>query len=558
MEKFPKENLKFPLKISVSIMVILMSLLFSILYLARNGQTNEILFWVLIISIFTVIFLQYKFSKFSKKEEFILVIELVLLNILLHGIYQLPFETIYGADSYSDMVAVKDILISGHVQNSLSVSLWPSIHLFGVSVFYLSNIDVSNIIKYGAMLIEISFPLLLYISFKKIICYKYPHVRNANIAFLATLFCISIQSHIQFNSTFIRETIAIIILLLFLYFYYKRMYTDKKEKNIVFSILILISIIELTLSHHFTSFMLIILFLMLYFYEKFFKNEFSSNILILIFVIIFAYWTYIALLPLMTMGDFIQSMLYPGHTYAELANINVGEIATIRGEILLYGFLLFNAFFSLILLIKYRFIKKVYSFVLFLFFCGAVGFLGTFFLSITIYPTRLISFGWLLGSLPLILAIYKIDNIKIKKISLLVVFLFLIFNIYQIEPAIYTDLNGVYTQPSIEDYAAINTINMSNGNILSFQNDKLAILDVYGNKNATSLDSSTVNQRIKAAYNNYYDFVILNKNFISFIDTDKVAKYSYASYLNYTKSLDTFNNYQKVYDSNDVSIYQKN
>jgi hypothetical protein len=99
---------------------------------------------------------------------------------------------------------------------------------------------------------------------------------------------------------------------------------------------------------------------------------------------------------------------------------------------------------------------------------------------------------------------------------------------------------------------------MSDGKILAYQNNRLAIIDLYGNI-ADSLfytDLSQFQQKI-LSNNYYYNFIIINKKFIDFIYNYEQDIIIYNNYLNYLDRVRNEAQYQKVLDSNNVKIYVK-
>jgi hypothetical protein len=561
-------------KISVIIFIILSTILFSYLYLARYENQNEIIFWFLIIGLMSTIFLQGILSKFNGNEVYILLFELLILNILLHGIFQFPFYLNYGTDSHYETNIATSVINSGHIQFNTDLSLWPILHILAASSSYLTNIDILTLTKYMGILIDFSVPILLFVFFKLLI---FNEKQKSQISFLAVLVYITITNHIEFNATFIKETMALPIMIMILYFYYKRF----QNSNIWLSVILIILVAEIAFTHHFSSFMIILILLTIMIYgfitDKIYESKFSfkskfifnikfknvpvkNNLILYTIVVILAYWVFIALLPVTTFSFFISNLIHPSiPTYSDMANITVGQFATLKGYIVFYGFFIFNGIFASILLIKYNSIKRIYPFVLVLFICGIIGFVGTFIASVYINPDRLITYGWLFGTLPLLLAIFKINNFKIKKICMLLIFLFLLFNVFQISSSYYTESSNIFLQPTPQDYVGIEKINMSNGNILSYQNDKMAVIDIYGNINGTSLfPTKDVKTDVKMANNNYYNYIIINKFYVNSLNYENKNIYNYyTEYLKYINDLNNFTNYQKVSDSNKLSVYIK-
>ena len=145
--------------------------------------------------------------------------------------------------------------------------------------------------------------------------------------------------------------------------------------------------------------------------------------------------------------------------------IDLGSpIVTLRGNIIYYGFFFFQALISFILLIKIFFKKNKYiidetSFTFFLYLCLFLGSLSLFVLGSLIFPDRFLPFGLMLGLIPLITLFFSLEKTAYKRIFLIFVISFLIFNIYNIDPNYYTGkaaLDGGVTE---QEYAIAQTVN---------------------------------------------------------------------------------------------------
>jgi hypothetical protein len=555
------KNYKLKLKALLSLYVLLCASLFSYLYLIRFETIafGQYIFWGLVSLIYIILIIQIFITNFSKKLEALMLLQLVIFSLLLNSIFQLPFSLIYGSDSSMESYVVKTLIDNGHIRlNLTNYSFWPIVHIYGAIVYNLTNWDLNYVMKYVPSFIALSVIPLIYVFFKQVL---EKEDQKYKLAFLATIFFIFLYNRILFGSIFVRQTIAIPILLLIIYFYYKRPNLSDHNK-ILISILIITLVFEIAMSHHFTSFLLIIFFIILFTYEyigkKYFaKKDFNKNnqFFLICGVIILFYWAYIAILPLMSVGTFVNELITPSAadpTFGQSMHVN-----TIRDYMILFGFLLFNGFFGLIMLFQFKKIKEYQVFILFLVFCGIAGVVNFFFIQ-SIFPDRFLLFGWLFGSVALIVAISKLESSKLKKISIGLFILFFFYNIYEIEPNVYTHPADIINQPNIEGYDLINNINMSNATYLSTAGDRSIVWSIYGNSRATSAtDLDLLSKNLNKNYT-YFKFVIWNKK-VDQIPLDIETNEKMKIYRNYVSEIDqsTDTNYLKIADTNGISIYRR-
>lgn len=543
------------IKALLSLYILLCASLFCYLYLIRfeTIQYGEYIFWSLVTSIYLILIVQIFITEFKGKLEALMLLQLVIFSLLLNSIFQLPFALTYGSDSSMEEYVVKTLISNGHITLDLNTySFWPIVHIYGAIVYHMTNLDLNSVIKYVPSFFTLTVVPLIYVFFRQALGKS---DQKYTLAFLATLFFICLYNRILFGAIFVRQGIAIPFFLLIIYLFYIRSNFSEKNTKILISILMIGIVFAISMAHHFTSFLLLIFLIIISLHEFFEKRSVDqmSGFFILCGVIIISYWAYIAIAPLMTLGTFTQSLINPvttDPTYSQSTHIN-----NLRDYVILFGFFFFNGIFASILLLKYKKIKDNQVFVLFLFLCG-IGGIISFFGSQSIYPDRFLMFGWLFGTIALILAIYKIDNSKIKKICLGLFIIFFFYNIYQIEPAVYSEPQNVLSQPTLENFALINNINMTNGTILSTSRDISVVWSIYGNTRTTSAtDLDLLNTNLNRNYT-YYKFVIVDNN-LNQIPIDIETKHKLNIYQNYVSKIDKNPdfNYQKIADSNNVSIY---
>lgn len=544
-------------KLSWIAFILSATFLFQYLYLIRFFEIDcgPILFWISISTIFLSVFMQIVFET-HKKYWYVILFEIIIINLLLHSIFQLPFNFVYGSDAYYDMGTLKSILSLGKIPFSgyiYSTTLWPVIHLFGASVFFCTGLNLQSTVKLVPFLIEFSLPILLFLLFRALTNNR---IEQISVCLMATLFYVSIFNHIQFGSLFIRQTIAIPIIVMLVYAGFHR----NVDRNLSLILLSIPLIIVLTISHHFSSFIFLIIAGVLWFSGNFYTNNKWGSLLIIVLasVIIFAYWTFITTTVLFTMSNFARELLDPiATTYLDIASNQSLYESSLREQLIYAGFFIFNFIFGALIIIKRKNLKEISGFAFILFACGAAG-LALFFTPLNIYPDRLLGYGWLFGALPLMYSIFSVNNITMKKILLVILLTFLLYNIYVITPFYYTNPYQNLAQPTFEDYSTTYKIDMSNGAINAYQNHELTITDVYQNRPIPVRYSINNGHYCDGNNGPYpYDYVVNNKKYIQKISSNLEYNHKYSEYIRYVNELNSTESYRKILDSNHVNIYQK-
>jgi len=517
------------------------------------------LFWVAIgLMIGTIVYQSLKF-KLSPGYAKVVLLEIAIICVAFHLIYQIPYYGLRGSDAYMDMASAKGILSSGFIMGDPQyiggTSSWPMIHILGCQLSLITGIELFNVVKWFSSFIGVALILLLYLLVRSIF-------REEKAALLSALLFACLQHYILFGSLFIRETIALVLMISCLYLYFSARSSEHRAAYYTLSIMCLVGI---TLAHHFTALVLFI-FLLVHFLvtrasklsalrKSLFGNGIIGEKVSIVFLLLVLLLPLVysisggiqppaistpggvepggvepggvepgvispdgATMPLRILGRFIGSFVTPGKWgtgYADIAGISSGSILTVRGYIIFLGFWFFIVIFGGILL--HRLLSKVknsrletYSFTLFLFACGVVGFLGLYFIPITIFPSRLLTFGFLFGFPPLVIAILHFNRIWFRRIGIGLLIAFMLFNIYWIEPTAWNArAEGVPAAPSQEDYALANRFDFSNVTIATHPSVMMAIYDVHNNRGANAYTLGNIDL-------SKFDYVIMHKEALRF------------------------------------------
>jgi hypothetical protein len=521
------------------------------------------LFWVAVALMVGTITFQVLRIELSPSYVKVVLLEIAVTCFVFHLIYQIPYYGLNGYDPYIDMVSAKGILSSGFVMGDpkyiTEVLYFPMIHIFGTMLSLITGIDLFSVAKWFPSLLDVALIPLLYLLVRSIF-------KEEKVALLSALLFACLQNHISSSSAFIRETIALVLAVCCVYLYFSAKHSPHPTTNYALSIMCLIGTV---FAHHLTSFMLLIFLLIhflvtkmsevpslrrAYFGDNITGEKVTTTFLSIALVALFAYWTYVIMSPLYTLVTFVRSVFTPSQwgvrTYAEIAGISA--IQTIRGHIIFYGFYFFHLIFSFILL--YQLLPRAkkpraetYSFTLFLFLCGLVGFLSLYLVAPAAFPDRFLTYGWLFGFAPLVIAILKGKHKWLKRVGVFLLIAFMLFNIYMIEPTAWdVGAEGVPVSPSLEDYALANTFNFSRGKIFGHENNVLAIYDVHNNLGTVFTYYEEVNLT-------QFDWVIIQKKELqlekSYYRTETIAALERLV----TEGSVGFN---KIYESNNLVVFK--
>ena len=522
-----------------------------------NSLYNNILFWIPILSMMIILF--YQIFNFNKsKKEYMILAELFLFYLCLHLIYQVGFYGLGSSDAYIDYNFFKSILATSHFSLGGEISGWPILHIFASEMTYFTNLGSLEIAKYLPSIISSLIVLPLYILANSV-------YDNKKVALIACLIFGTISQFIEFESYFVREIIGVFFIVLLFYIIY--IYKKNPTKSRPFTLLFFLIVPVLVLSHHFSSFLFLIIItlflLMSYVVPLIYKRKNSdlktkinvNTVFLVCSVILLAYWIYSATMVLENLGVFFKGLfgITEVTSYVQQAQLT-GSIVSLRGTIIYYGFFIFNIILGAILMLK-LFIDnnkeniEDFTFTFFLLFCGIYGLMAVFFISTSIFPQRLLTFGWILGVIPLagfILTLNRMnhENLKLFQISfkrltkpkignykiiniafVLLIFSFMTFNLYNIDP----DYIGKdYSAAGVADYDAYAIADIIKFNSTYALNN--SPFYYYGYSGATNaifdehgIPQQTVGKDISKI--KYYDTNFPNSNKIAIINENIILQY---------------------------------
>jgi len=529
---------------------------------------SSAIFWIAIVSMLGTVTYQCFAIKLTSSYTKVVLLEIVVTSFLLHMIYQIPYYGLRGYDNFIDMASSKGILSTGFVIGQPEyvnvTSYFPIVHILGSVLSLITGINLFSVAKWFPSLFDTALILLLYLLVRRIF-------KEEKIALLSILMFAFLENHILLSSLFIRETIALVLAVGCLYLYFSAKQSTSPASCYALSIVFLM---ETVFAHHLTSFMLLIFlatqFLVTRMFEvPFFWRVFSGRkiegekvttiFLSLSFVALLSYWIFIVTSPLYDLvqfiGDLFTPSLYGVTSYAATTGISGTSIRTIRGNIVFYGFYMFNLIFGLILLYGLSRRAKnrrteTYSFTLFLFISGLTGFLSLYLVAPAAFPERFLMFGWLFGFAPLVATVLKNKYKWLRKGCVLLLIAFMLYNIYLIDPIDYNPrAEGVVMVVSKEDYSLSRTFDFSNVKIYGHQNALMAIYDVHNNLGTVFALSSRANLT-------NFDWVIIEKKALEleekYYPEPRTITIAALERLATEGSAD----YNRIYDSNSLSAFK--
>lgn len=316
---------------------------FNVLYLVSIliliiSKTRPIIYFILIVSLISIILIEIVSLDTSKKSTtFIVIIQntLVSLNIIWGVTLKYPLY-FAGADTVTHMTYIESIINQSHLTNEMGPYLYyPLYHLLhAMSIKLLGVPSYQSLFLISGIVFQIGI-IFSYIIIKLI-------TKDNEISLLSSLLAMSSQEYIYYGNYVVTRIVAGIIFSILIYI------VLKKDKDIRYRYLYLFITLVLVLYHHVTLiFVLLILFAM-YFLEvisnKINKSKLLlSNDLLIPLVIFLFYSFYIAI-------SFTESALIMTFKSALVSEIILGVPSSTNVRVFLMEHLnqsIFLLFYSL-------------------------------------------------------------------------------------------------------------------------------------------------------------------------------------------------------------------
>jgi len=431
-----------------AIFIFFINYIFLISYLItiyKGMKTNIIYFWISIIIMSLIVYLQIIYLKEDEINEYLILIEILLIGFGINLMYIATHTGLYGHDPSWDYSVTENIIKFGWplpiaISERIRVlSEWPALHFLTIMIKEISGIDLIMSAKYLPSLLSSITLLFYYLTAKK----SYDDKKTALLAsFIFAVLCWNTAYH----SKYIRETLAFMD-------YFAILFIIISHKNFSLRIILIIMTISLAFSHHLTCLMLI-LFLIIIDTSKYFlsklkvsfirKYDYISNslfgasqtALLFIFTCILTYWLYIGNFTFSFVKiakDDLLMGLYGTYNVQHYAT--AGSFRMMSG---FYGNILFMIIFLVILgirIIKDNTANNVNDIIYII--CGLVM-VAISYISTSLVPriefSRFIIFGF-----AILLISFANAAIKSKLVLKILFLIFCIFQIFLIPPYMYNN-----------------------------------------------------------------------------------------------------------------------
>ena len=413
-------------------------LLAHLLSISAGIAFHPAVFWISIVLVISPLVFQILKLSSSDSVSNLIIFEILVANFAFHMIYVLPYSGLYGGSATPALWSLNHFLEEGSL--NIAIKPYPGFELLSGSFSLLTGIKTFDVVKFIPSIVDTMLVLLLYHFLKYIL-------KNTKHALLTILLFISLYAHVWFYANFHWEVLGALLMILTLYLYFTGRKSQQKKTFVVLSIMCLISLI---ISHHLSSF-IIVIFLIIFLATSYgiklaFKDKTLNmpvTFMATVLVIVFAYYSYVYIAAIRVMVEFGKGLLDPDvmgqasySTQATAPNI------TIRQYIEQYGFFAFHALFGAIIAYNLIFTRRKrdvwYAFpAIYLIFWGFIGILRMYVLPKEVGQLdseRALIFGWIFGLAPLVAGIYGFKHKWVQRIGIGVLTLFIFFGIYQISP----------------------------------------------------------------------------------------------------------------------------
>ena len=412
---------------------------------------------------------------YTPKNTVHILAQLIIFRYLLQMIFVVPVEGLFGYDTMPYLKSAELFYLYGfnipHGLDSFgianSINSWPGLSIFALSIESLSGLELFSVAKYVPSITS-SFGIIFIFLISKQIS------KSNQIAFLVVFMSMSVIQYVEFHSWFVREFLAFIYFLITVYLIKKKIILNSKFEISVLYILVLGAI---TITHHFVSLILIIYIAIIAFHKYILCKSMQQNvnfntILFLTTVLIICYWMYFGKMPFVLLSNFLGDIINQSLNF-QSANDLGGDYVnrfSLRRFIIVNGNIFFVIFFGLVsfisILKKSSTIKIInFTFILSLFLVFSLSLI--FPDRIHIIPDRVYMYAW-----PFVFVtafdLYNMMKTKYKYVLLIISLLFVVFNIWSIAPYIYLDdsqpeyeFNQVDYRQSNIHYSSIYWINHS-------------------------------------------------------------------------------------------------
>ncbi len=423
-------------------------------YIANFREGNYLpvwIFWFCTITIFSLIV--YQISKIKIKNQYSdyhihILLQILMTAFLMRMLFISTGNALAGYDAYNEFVTLSKVNNMGYWNpNEIGGygAAYPILYMFGIIWSQIIDVNMFTTAKWMPISFFFVAPLFIYLIGNL----KY----SKRAALLASFGFAFLYISLFFHTTLQRETVAFPIFLLTIYLYYRG--TIQKENGISYISLAILTAIVCVLSHHLTSFLLLIFFITYTIIDKFapseeltLKKEHTSIVFtVLLFALTFGYWVYLKYTPI----EFLTLVIKE----STITMPEGGAIipTTLRYKILYYGEIIFAILFALLstwaLVLRNK--ERVSSDIALFIYSGITGLIMVLTLQGRILPHEGMGLGSRFQSFVyigiFILSGYTVSeflrkyNRQLKRLILIIFVAYALLSIYRIPPYLYSEKN---------------------------------------------------------------------------------------------------------------------
>lgn len=438
----------------VSITCISITILAYSIATARSGIFLPIYaIWIPLSIIFISIIMQIVTKIESLSKFYILIlVQVFAVSFLIRLLFISPDNLLAGNDPYHELV-VLETFYENNSGNGTFISYYPTIYILAESWSNILGLDLFNTAKWFPISFFIISPLLLY----SVGARKY----SPRVGLVAASLFSFLYMTMLFHSLLHRETLAVPFLILSIYFYFRTF--DGGSKKVLYTSLTLVCSALCIVTHHLTSFILIIFFLSVFISGiiapllnlciekklnlnfKVMKERFGINFFILIVVITLGHWMIQDRGPI----EYFFTLAMNESVSREPGAILI--FTNIRLKILLWGEIIFALIFAVLSIGGIAVLKQTRksSDIGLLFFSALISILMIVTLFGLIFPTEgmglgsrfqtFVYLGFLILSAPLIIKWISSNKKYLQTLMITLLLAFLLLNFLRVPVYLYDD-----------------------------------------------------------------------------------------------------------------------
>ncbi len=424
-----------------------------------HSYLSEWCFWASLIVLSTFIVLQISWSDKNPYAYALILLQIIIATFVLRTLLVSTNQVLAGYDAYNELTALTLVSSAGHWDpNQLSGYAYSYPMLYSLGLVWSSILGVGLFTTAKWMVLSFCFisPLFVFLIVNR---------RYSKTAGLISCLMFSfIYISIFFHTTFQRETIAVPLLLLAMFLYLKASENGTRART--YLILTFLASIACVLSHHMTSFILLVFFALFLAVDRFRSSIHSRSrkstahdqlrtsravsvtFVVLLFVLVFGYWAYLKYSPLEIIGLIIKesAVIQPG------TGFHVPGM--LRYQVLLWGELTFAVLFSILSIgTVYSLRKRRESLdITALLFGGAMSVIMILTLSGRLLPSegmglgsRFQTFAYLGFFVVLGLGFWKVlvlGRRHVRQFVGVILILWILFNVYRLPPSLYSQVDS--------------------------------------------------------------------------------------------------------------------